>query len=507
MRTIHIRKVVCITLMALCLPSHAVETLTKAKQGPKKTPTLKLAGIFGDNMVLQRETDAAIWGMAKPNAKVIIQPSWSKSAIEAMADGKGKWLTKIRTPKAGAGLAIVVKSGGAKVHLKNVLSGEVWICSGQSNMQWKMRGFGVDHFKEDVQKAKYPQIRLCDVPQIIALKGQDDVSARWKECNPNTVLNFSAVAYFFGSRLHQELNVPIGLVSTNWGGSAIEGWISPEVLQKELPSYQAQTKSYAKWMKEIGVLHARSGKKPKGLNQSSPCVLFNSMVKPLMPFTFRGVIWYQGESNVKRPVEYAKLFPAMVRDWRQHWGIGDFPFYYVQIAPFEYKVEPIPVAFLREAQMKALSEPNTGMVVTMDIGEATNIHPKEKKPVGERLALLALARDYGKKDLVDSGPIYKSSKIEGDKIRLEFDHVGGGLVAKGGELKHFTIAGEDKKFVPAKAVIDGESVIVSSDSVAKPVAVRFGWGNADLTNFYNQAGLPASSFRTDNWPIIRNSKK
>jgi sialate O-acetylesterase len=241
---------------------------------------------------------------------------------------------------------------------------------------------------------------------------------------------------------------------------------------------------------------------PKGLNNRSPSVLFNGMIRPLIPFSIRGVIWYQGEANVERPAQYRKLFPALIRDWRSRWGIGDFPFYFVQIAPFSYKDKQPGAAYLREAQLMTLSEPNTGMAVTMDIGDPTNIHPKNKKPVGERLALLALARDYGRPNLVDSGPRYQGFQVDGDKIRLEFNHVGSGLTTKDGRpLTHFTIAGADQKFVPAEAVIDGGTIVVSSAKVSQPVAVRYGWGNADMPNLANKEGLPSSSFRTDEWPI------
>ena len=491
--------------LSLVLIALVIPTGLYAQPAAKVDTQLKLAGIFGDHMVLQRNSDAPIWGVAKPKAKVTIEGSWSRKSVRTVADADGKWMAKIPTPEAGKNFTLTVESDGKKVKLKNVLSGEVWICSGQSNMQWKLRGFGLAHFKEDVDKAKYPEIRLCDVPQVIALEEQDDVKARWKVCSPQSVMSFSAVAYFFGSRLHQELDVPIGLISTNWGGSAIEGWISPEVLSKELPDYKEKTKNYSKWLADGGALYSRALKnQPKGLNQSSPSVLYNSMLKPIIPFSFRGVIWYQGESNVKRPLEYRKLFPAMIRDWRARWGQGDFPFYYVQIAPFAYKTDPYSAAFLREAQTMALSEPKTGMVVTMDIGDFTNIHPKKKKPVGERLALLALSRDYGKSDIIASGPHFSKSQVEGGKIRLKFAHADTGLVAKGGgDLTHFTIAGSDKKFVPAKAVIEGHSIIVSSDAVATPVAVRFAWGSGDEPNLANKAGLPASSFRTDDWPLSK----
>ena len=296
--------------------------------------------------------------------------------------------------------------------------------------------------------------------------------------------------------------MPIGLISTNWGGSSAEAWTSGETLNKHFPEFDEVIRNYPKIATETGVVYPRNKPSPKGLNQRSPTVLYNSMIRPLVPFAFRGVIWYQGESNCTKPEQYRTLFPAMINNWRKVWDIGEFPFYYVQIAPFSYKAEAIDVAFLREAQLMALSVPNTGMAVTMDIGEANNIHPRAKKPVGERLARIALARTYGKVNLVDSGPLYKDHQIHGDEITLDFTHVGGGLASKDGEaLTHFTIAGDDRKFVPADALIKGDSIVVRSENVKKPVAVRFGWGNADSPNLMNKEGLPSSSFRTDAWPI------
>ncbi|MBI9017873.1 MAG: 9-O-acetylesterase [Phycisphaerae bacterium] len=463
---------------------------------------LKLASLFANDMVLQQQTQAPIWGKAKANTKISIAVSWSKVAIETGSDTNGNWRTSIETPKAGGPFNITVKSGEEKIELKNVLSGEVWICSGQSNMQWKMRGFGVDNFKEDIEKANYPNIRFCQVKQVLALESQEEIGAKWSQCNPRTALEFSSVGFFFGVELYKELNVPIGLISTNWGGSSAEAWVSEEVLRKDFPEFNKRLDEYSTIIEQTGKLYPNGQKPPAGMNQRNPSVLYNSMIKPLVPFAFRGVIWYQGESNVKNPVQYRKLFPRMIQDWRERWSIGNFPFYYVQIAPFNYNREPISSSYLREAQMMALAMPNTGMAVTMDIGEATNIHPKQKKPVGHRLALLALAKDYGKSNLVYSGPEYISYKVEGNKIRLNFDYIGSGLVSRDGkELTHFVIAGEDKKFVPAKAVIDGDTILVSSDKVAQPAAVRYGWGNADMPNLANKEGLPSSSFRTDKWEI------
>lgn len=454
-------------------------------------------------MVVQRETDAPIWGWGEPGEQVSIWTSWNRQTTRTKVGEDGSWKAMMATPKAGGPYKIEIKSEGDEVEIKNVLSGEVWICSGQSNMQWRMRGFGLKYFEEDVKKAKYPEIRLCLVPQVLGLEPQKDVKTSWTVCSPQSVLGFSAVAYFFGADLHRELDVPIGLISTNWGGSSAEAWVSEELLQKEFGEFKSELSDYKSHLRESGGLYENRAKdKPKSLNQTSPAVLYNTMIEPLLLFAMRGVVWYQGETNVKNPEQYRTLFPAVIQDWRSRWGQGDFPFYYVQIAPFVYKQEKIPVAFLREAQLMALSEPNTGMVVTMDIGDATNIHPKEKKPVGERLALLALARTYGKEDLVDSGPLYESQEIEGKNIRLHFTSLGTGLASRDEEaLTHFTIAGRNKKFYPAEAVIDGDTIVVRSKKVPRPAAVRFGWGNADKPNLMNKESLPASSFRTDDWKI------
>ena len=471
------------------------------KQQQEIPTTLAISGVFKDHMVLQRETEAVIWGTGVPGKKVSVMGTWDNKVYRVSSDKDGKWQTKMKTPKAGGPYQVHVGDGKKEITLNDVLLGDVWICGGQSNMQWKMRGFGVNHWKEDVQKAKLPMIRLCDVPQVLGLEEQDNVSASWKVCSPNSVMTFSAVGYFFGSRLHKELNVPIGLISTNWGGSSAEAWASEEVLRKQFPEFKSAFAKYPGQLQEGGATY-RGKNKPRWLNQRSPSACYNSMIKPLLPFSCRGVIWYQGESNVKAPEQYQTLFPAMIQDWRDRWGQGDLPFYFVQIAPFHYKTNPMSAAFLREAQGMALSLPNTGMVVTMDIGDPTNIHPKVKKPVSERLALLALKHTYGKSELIASGPVYSEQKIKGKKIRLSFTEIGGGLASRDGEpLTHFTIAGSNGKFVPANAEIDGDTIVVQSPQISKPKAVRFGWGSADMPNLMNKEGLPASSFRTDNYPI------
>ena len=462
---------------------------------------VRFARIFTNNMVIQQETEAPVWGTAEPGEEVTVKASWRGGPVKAKADDEGVWRAVMKTPKAGGPYEMRATAKSGEVVLANVLLGEVWLCGGQSNMQWKMRGFG-DVLKPDADKANYPKIRLYTVPQDLGLEPQDDLAkrTRWMVCSPQSVLSFSAVGYYFASQIFEETKVPIGLVSCNWGGSSAEAWMREETLREDFPDFSEALDNYPAFKESVGKSVFDKKQAPKGLRQTSPAVLYNAMLKPVMPMAMRGVIWYQGESNVKEPEQYRTLFPALIRDWRAEWGQGDFPFYYVQIAPFHYRTNEKPVALLREAQLMALSEPNTGMVVTMDVGDPTNIHPKKKKPVGERLALLALAKEYGQKDLVYSGPLYREMKEKSGEIWLKFDHVGGGLKSRDGEeLSHFQVAGKDRQFTLAEARISGDYVVVKSEKVKKPVAVRYGWGNADEPNLMNAEGLPASSFRTDDW--------
>ena len=354
---------------------------------------LKLNGLFRDNMVLQQQSEATIWGKTTPRKNVEITCSWERKTIRTGADAQGNWSTLLKTPKAGGPYTIKLTSKDEKITLKNVLIGEVWICGGQSNMQWRMRGFGPKHWADEVADAKFPEIRYCYLPQVMSLTPQDDLKCTWSVCSPKSVLSFGAVPYFFGSKLHQELDVPIGLIATNWGGSTAEAWISPDVLGKKFPEFKSTLSKNVTHQDQLPGTFPKAKTHPKGINQMAPSLLYNSMIHPLIPFKIKGAIWYQGESNVKEPEQYRTLFPALIQNWRAEWKQGDFPFYFVQIAPFHYKTNPMSAAFLREAQTMALSEPNTGMVVTMDLGDPTNIHPKRKKPVGERLANLALAND------------------------------------------------------------------------------------------------------------------
>jgi sialate O-acetylesterase len=483
---------------------------------------VKLPAIFSDNMVLQQKSNAAVWGWADPGEKIAVTTSWKKSANTA-AGKNGRWILKLTTPKAGGPYTITIK-GKNTVELKNVMLGEVWVCSGQSNMQWSMRAS--ENPDENIAKAKYPNIRLFSVQRTTAEKPKDDCVGTWSACTPETVANFSAVAYYFGKHLADELKIPIGLIHTSWGGTPAEAWTRKEILQSDsdfapiLKRQQQKEAAFPEAMKKYlqaledwkakaekakaeGKRAPRRPRQPVKINSHSPASLYNGMIAPLIPYGIKGAIWYQGESNVSRAYQYRKLFPAMIRNWRNDWQQGDFPFYFVQIAPFNYRGENQQSAELREAQLWTLSLKNTGMAVISDIGNIKNIHPKNKLDVGKRLALWALAKDYGRKKLVYSGPLYRSIKREGNKIRISFKHVGSGLVASDGkELTHFTIAAKDKKFVPATAVIEGKTVVVFSEIVPKPLAVRYGWSNTAEPNLANKEGLPASTFRTEDWPGV-----
>lgn len=638
---------------------------------------VKLPAVFGDNMVLQRNSEVAVWGWAEPGEEVSVAPGWRDRAATTRAAGNGEWKVTILTSEPG-GPHVIFVQGKNEIVLNNVMVGEVWICSGQSNMEMPIDNVGpgyegVVNYEEELASAGFPDIRLFNVERRYSPAPQNDCKGLWQICTSDTVGGFSAVGYFFGRRLHEALDVPIGLIGTNWGGTPAEAWTSEATLEKmpyfataledirtaradaeQLePSFQEKMVNWRKsldeadmgmreqWMAvdfddsaweemtlpqnwdhaglaefdgfvwfrttveipagwsgkalllelgpiddmdvtwfngtrvggieelyhwqtprqytipedlvhpganviavrihDTGGLGGIYGKPeqlrihppeaddavslagewrymkgvdaselaampmPRRIHNEFATVLYNGMIAPLVPFGIRGAVWYQGESNCSRAYQYRVLFPAMINDWRMNWEQGDFPFYYVQIAPYKYSTELV-AAELREAQLMALSVANTGMAVTTDIANLYDIHPRNKQDVGNRLALWALARTYGK-DLVCSGPLYKDMAIEGSKIRIRFDHVGGGLAARDGELTHFAVAGADQSFVPAKAQIDNDTLLVSSEEVAEPVAVRFGWSNTAEPNLFNAAGLPASPFRTDDWPGVTHDNR
>jgi sialate O-acetylesterase len=656
-----------------------------------ESKALELPAIFGNNMVMQQETEALIWGKATAEEKIEITSTWGQKAT-AEANTQGEWITKLKTPEAGGPYEIKIKGRDTAITFKNVLIGEVWVCSGQSNMEMPLIGWPprdtIKNSVKEIKNANYPEIHLFTVAKGVSAEPREDCKGSWAECNPEIVKNFSATAYFFGKEIHEVLGIPIGLIHTSWGGTPAESWTAPKYLGEvegfsdfvaNLRKLSLQEDEYINWlnthqmiiptdddelagkgisfadtncalpefndsawkemelptlwenvaldifdgvvwfrkkinipeswegldlMLELGpiddiditffngekvggyegmgfwtvnrkyevpselikqgenviavrvidlqggggiygeegqmkiyplkekdarpiklagtwkylpVAQYREGNfyvlgaeendfyttRPdfKGITAYTPTSLYNAMIAPIVPYGIKGAIWYQGESNVGRHEQYKQLFPTMIKSWRAAWKLGKFPFYFVQIAPYVYDDPEDPIsAKLREAQMETmLSVPNTGMVVTLDIGDVNNIHPPNKQVVGKRLSLWALAKDYGKEDIVYSGPIYKSMNKQGSRITLYFDHVGSGLVAKNGELTGFRVAGKDSVFVDAEAYIKGNTVIVYSKEAYDPIAVRYAFTNASEASLFNKEGLPASSFRTDDW--------
>ena len=634
------------------------QSLLGAQTAPKRP---YLHPLFSDSMVLQRDLACPVWGWTTPGQKVTV--SMAGKTAEATADDTGRWLVKLGPFPAGGPHELTV-SGPETVTLKDVLVGDVWICSGQSNMQWAVGG--VVNAQQEIATADHPQIRLFGVPTVVAFEPQETVNGQWQVCSPQTIPGFTAVGYFFGRKLNEDLKVPIGLINASWGGTIAEAWTSGEALktmpdfapavdalerlvadQKQLQAtFEEQMKGWwakndpgsatdpgradpaldasawktmdvpqnwesagladfdgvvwfrkevevpAAWQGQEVVLHlgpiddrdttwvngvevgatdaydkprdyhlpaaalkpgrnviavrvldtggaggfrgkpeemrleavdvkeggdlslagpwlyqdstplAKASPLPQRLesNPNQVSVLYNAMIAPLVPFGIKGAIWYQGESNADRAEQYARLLPTLIQDWRARFGVGDFPFLIAQLANFmavdaEPKDDPWPN--LRWSQWRTTQAlPNVGMACIIDLGDANDIHPRNKQDVGARLALAARAIGYGQK-VEYSGPVYKSLTVEGTKARLTFDHLGGGLVVKGDQLQGFAIAGEDKVFVWADAAVEGNAVVVSSPEVAKPVAVRYAWGNNPVCNLYNQAGLPAVPFATD----------
>jgi sialate O-acetylesterase len=445
---------------------------------------VRLPSIFGDNMVLQQQTEAAIWGTASKNATVRVTTSWNKRSYSARAGNDGKWKLKVATPVAGGPYEITV-SDGKTLKLQNVMIGEVWVCSGQSNMEMPVKGYmsqPVLGSNETIATSSNQSIRLFTVKKASSLQPLDDFSGSWKNCEPENVSEFSATAYYFGLMLNKVPKVPVGLINTSWGGTRIEPWISEEGIRKfdfvKLPDKNQQGT----------------------LSPQTPTVLYNAMINPIVGFGIRGAIWYQGESNRNEASQYVQLLPGMVENWRSLWGIGEFPFYYIQIAPFDYGPTGLNSAYLREAQLKASTViPNIGMASIMDIGEKDCIHPANKKAGSDRLAFLALAGTYGKSGFASSGPVLKEMTISGSIVKLTFNNAANGLTSFGKELSCFEVAGANKRFYSANAFIIGGSVTLFCPSVIEPVAVRYAFKDFIIGDLFNTEGLPASSFRTDQW--------
>jgi sialate O-acetylesterase len=497
---------------------------------------LKPHELFTDNMVIQRDREAPVWGTAAAGSEVAV--SLGDTAVKATADKDGKWMAKLPALKAAKGLELKIEGDGKKLAFKNVALGDVFICSGQSNMEWRLAQLPKDdQGKKVAAEATNDNLRLFHVGNktsyvpLNTLPAPTKTDHQWLPCNPETAYTFSAVAYFFGREVAKTQNVVVGLISTNWGGTICEAWCSKEglaavpslnyfnekidAITKKDPAEldKAHEKALVDWKVAVEKVKAENKAKnenkplprqpqhPKN-NPNQPTVLYNAMIQPLLPFAIKGAIWYQGESNASRAQEYRTLFPAMITDWRKKWGY-DFPFFAVQLAPFRADgSEKVSYAELRDAQFHATKKlKDVGIAVITDAGDETDIHPQRKQPVGERLALAARAIAYGEK-VEFSGPQYAEQKVEGDKVVLSFTHLGGGLEAKGETLHGFTLCGEDRVFHPAKAVIQGDTVVLTSDKVTKPVAARFGWVNfaKPELNFFNKAGLPAVPFRTDDFP-------
>jgi sialate O-acetylesterase len=649
-----------------------------------QTPEIELCNLFADHMVLQQKTHAPIWGKSSPGVIVNIEASWGEN-VKVRTDKEGKWRIDLKTPEYGGPYSLTIKARKSIVVIEDVLIGEVWLCSGQSNMEMPLKGWPpedtINYSESEINQANFSGIRMFTVGKTVSFTPLDSCGGNWQVCSPETAGGFSATAYFFGRHLHNQLNIPVGLIHSSWGGTPAESWTAVNYLE-DVPGYEgivndvsdAQVKQvkFSEWLIDVekidiggwsfdspfdklelndsvlmspdyddsnwktmelpglweqkglssfdgivwyrkqfdyqdnvypesikiylgpiddmdvvyvngvkvggievggfwkkerlydipsGVL--RKGKNtvavrvidPRGgggieggknlaivkgqkeivnlsgewkykpiamfynnnlyrfsegekdfekaprpafnLDAHAPTALYQAMIAPLIPYSIKGAIWYQGESNVGRGVQYRKLFPAMINSWRDNWQIGDFPFYYVQIAPYNYQDNGSGATpLLREAQFLTLKEENVGMVVTTDIGNLENIHPGNKQEVGRRLALLALANDYGQEETECSGPIFESAKFEKDKAIVKFSSIGGGLVCKGDELTDFEVAEEDKVYYDAIATIEGNTVVVTSDSVMLPKYVRFGWSDIAEPNLFNKEGLPASPFRS-----------
>ena len=481
---------------------------------------LKLPSLVGSHMVLQRDLANPIWGWADPGADVTVTIAGQAQA--AKADEAGKWKVTLN-PMAGSShaLRMTITSKGESIILSNIVVGEVWICSGQSNMQWSVSQS--DDAELEIASANYPNIRFISVPQVGTQEKQDDFKGQWDICTPETAGEFSGVGYFFGRQLHQTLGVPIGLIDNAWGGSAAEAWISREVidadtrLQNVAEQWKTTEANYdyekmvADWKLKADEAKAAGKPAPRApsnqlTGNQRPGNIWAGVLHPTIGYGIRGTIWYQGESNAGRAYQYDEVFALMISEWRKAWGIGDFPFYWVQLADFmAEKTEPgeSTWAELREAQTKTLALPNTGQAVIYDIGEGRDIHPRDKQNVAKRLARIALARDYGK-TIEYQSPSYKAMEVKDGKAILTFDNVGvAGLYAfDTQEVIGLAVAGEDKVWHWGVGKIVGpDKVEVSSAAVATPVAVRYAWADNPVANLYSRNGLPVVPFRTDDWPM------
>lgn len=441
-----------------------------------------LPAIFGNGMVLQQKEAVSFWGKAKPNASLLITTSWNKKTYTVAVKSDGSWKTSITTPSAGGPFNITLNDG-KQIILADVLIGEVWVCSGQSNMEMPVKGFGnqpILNANDILLAAEDTGVRLFRIEKNMSRSPLTSIQSKWESSSAKSVKEFSAVGYQYARFLQQTLKVPVGIIQTAYGGTDIEAWMTKKSL--------------------IGFDDFKNPPDSAKIMKNDPAVLFNAMINPIIGFTIKGVIWYQGENNRVNPLTYDRKMAAMVKEWRSLWNAGNWPFYYVQIAPNVYKDYKDNIPLLYEAQTKAMSQiNNSGMVVSVDAGSQKTIHPPNKTIIAKRLAYWALAKTYNKEGIAYVGPVYSSLKINADKAILSFDQIPLGLTAYDQKLIGFEIAGADKVFVSADATIVGKTVVVSNDQVKQPIAVRYCFKDNLSGNLYNVEGLPAGPFRTDNW--------
>jgi sialate O-acetylesterase len=447
---------------------------------------IKLPGIISSNMVLQRNTTVKIWGWAKSGEKISIKTSWIANEIKVSTPENGRWEVQLKTTLSKDPQNIQLSSLESNIKLENILFGEVWVCSGQSNMRMPLKGYtGQPTFEGNlaIANSKNNNLRLFTITENGNPTPLDTLTSykKWNIASPDNTKDFSALAYFYGQKLQEILDVPVGIIMTSWGGTRIQPWISKDVVAPFL---------------DINKVKKDTTEKYKRI----PSAIYNAMINPITSYTIKGVIWYQGETNRDEPKLYQQLLPEMVKDWRKQWNIGEFPFYYVQIAPNKY-IDKTNSQYLREAQFKASEViPNSGMAVLSDIGSDQTIHPPRKREVAERLLVITLNKTYGFKDVDCTGPIYKSMEVKEGALYLNFNFAETGLYSPEMEISNFEIAGADKLFHTAKAlIINHKQVKVFSSEVTEPVAVRYGWSNWFIGTLFDNNMLPVSSFRTDNW--------
>jgi len=441
---------------------------------------IRLPSIIGSHMVLSQNSEVKLWGWCSPAEKITIKTTWDTVSYRLTGESSAKWSQKIKTPSAGGPYKITIN--GSTI-LEDVMIGEVWVCSGQSNMEWS-GDQGVKQSLNEMPNANNQNIRLFYIPKSTSEFPQDNCEGSWKVCSPEEMKHFSAVGYFFGKNLQKALNVPIGLINSNWGGTAAEVWTPKEPVENDAQlKVAAQKLTPAAWWPVL------------------PGLAYNVMISPITNYQISGVIWYQGESNVETYSTYKPLMEALIGSWRKAWH-KDFPFYFVQIAPYSGYGKNMIGALLRETQTSCLSIPKTGMVVISDlVDDLKNVHPANKIDVALRLANLALSENYAKSGLIYKFPMYNAMSIEKDKIRISFKNAENGLMCKDKTITEFYIAGEDRQFQPAMAKLEGNNVIVWNTAIKSPVAVRFGFTNTSIPNLFSKEGLPVNLFRTDNWDV------